>query len=80
MARVMALVLGVALSAPACLSQPAQAGKPKAKDRPGKLSVYTVPLIEPGGSLVCVEMPFDHEPPCITVARLRRMVRETETD
>jgi hypothetical protein len=44
------------------------------------VKVYTFPAALPDRSLVCVETMFDADPPCITLGRLRRMVRETGAD
>ncbi len=73
-----AIVLGVALSAPACLSRSAQADKPKKPH--GSRSMYMVPLTDSDDSLICVETPFSANDPCITLGRLRRMVRESEAE
>ena len=73
-----ALLLGVALSAPACLSQSAQADKPHKPNSVRQL--YMFPLTDSDTSLICVETPFSPNDPCITLGRLRRMVRESEAE
>jgi hypothetical protein len=72
---VIVLAVGLALSAPACGVAPVH---PATGPEPFK--IYTFPLTLPDRSLICAEAPFDPEPPCITLGRLRRMVRERSAE
>jgi hypothetical protein len=70
-----ALALGVALSAPACAAHVGQS-------RPRHVvHVYTFPLDLPGDTKVCVEARWQGPPPaCITLARLRALARDVEAN
>lgn len=69
----MALLVGVAL---------AQSCTPAVKkQRPvSGIHVYLFGAELHADSLICVERPFAPDPDCLTLERLRRMVRETAAD
>jgi hypothetical protein len=71
--RMLALVCGAALLVPSCASVPAVKKHPAAEHH----DVYLFGAGIPGDSLICVDRPFSPDPDCMTLGRLRRMVRET---
>lgn len=64
-----ALALGVAVSAPACAAH---------VQRPVQITkVYTFPLTLSDASQICVQAPFGPDDPCMSLGQLRRLVRGT---
>jgi hypothetical protein len=72
------MLCGLALLLPSCGSRSAQHPKPKKPNSVRQL--YMFPLSDSDTSLICVETPFSPNDPCITLGRLRRMVREAEAE
>ena len=71
-----ALALWVALSAPAC----SRSAQPEHVPAPVPAHTYSFPLLLPDDAVICVETAWVPPDPCISLGRLRRMVREREAE
>lgn len=71
-----ALCLGLALSAPACAVRQTRS----TSEQVSTSRRYTFPLDFPGDTLVCVEAIPVGSDPCVTLKRLRSLARDSEAD